>query len=165
MKGFDVLHVKSAVKQHNKFDLSRTHLTTMDFGQIVPLFVEETVPGDKFNVSGEYFSRMAPLVKPTYGKFSFKTVSAFVPYHQIAVDADAWFAGKSTWEGNSPVQRYFTLKNLQDFVFAYTSSGTSTNYDYTYIGSNGTRAYRKFTPAGKYYIKVLNALGYALLRS
>ena len=43
MKGFDVLKVKSAVKTHNKFDLSRTHLTTAEFGQIIPLFVEETV--------------------------------------------------------------------------------------------------------------------------
>ena len=87
MKGFDVLKVKSAVKTRNKFDLSRTHLTTMDFGQIIPLFCEETVPGDKFNVSADFFARLAPLVKPTYGKFLFKTVSAFVPYHQIAYDA------------------------------------------------------------------------------
>ena len=102
MKGFDVLKVKSAVKTHNKFDLSRTHLTTMDFGEIVPLFVEETVPGDKFTVSADYFARLAPLVKPTYGKFSFRTVSAFVPYHQIAVDAEAWLAGKTTMEGQTP---------------------------------------------------------------
>ena len=82
MKGFDTLKVKSAVKSRNKFDLSRTHLTTMDFGEIVPLLVEETVPGDQISVDATYFSRLAPLVKPTYGKFSFKTVSAYVPYHQ-----------------------------------------------------------------------------------
>ena len=116
MKGFDVLKVKSAVKTHNKFDLSKTHLTTMDFGQIVPLFVEETVPGDKFTINSEYFSRMAPLVKPTYGKFSFKTVSAFVPYYMIAEDSDAWMAGKTTWEGTTPLQRSFTVKSLADFV-------------------------------------------------
>lgn len=89
MKGFDILKVKSAVKSHNKFDLSRTHLTTMDFGQIIPLFNEETVPGDRFHISGDFFSRLAPLVKPTYGKFSFKTVSAFVPYYMVAEDVDA----------------------------------------------------------------------------
>lgn len=94
-KGFDVLHVKSAVKSRNKFDLSRSHLTTMDFGEIVPLFVEETIPGDEITVNGNYFSRMAPLVRPTYGKFQFKTMSAFVPLHQIAEDAEAWLAGKT----------------------------------------------------------------------
>ncbi len=163
MKGFDVLKVKSAVKNHNKFDLSRAHLTTMDFGQIVPLFVEETVPGDKFSVSAEYFSRMAPLVKPTYGKFSFKTVSAFVPYHQIAVDSDAWFAGKTSWEGSTPVQRFTTVGWVHDFVNSYcTSAGTSTNTQYTFINASGTTTYRIFTNKGKYWIKVLNALGYAL---
>lgn len=163
MKGFDVLHVKSAVKARNKFDLSRTHLTTMDFGQIVPLFVEETVPGDKFSVKGDYFSRMAPLVKPTYGKFSFKTVSAFVPYHQIAVDSDAWLAGKTTWEGVTPIQRCFTVECLWQFIFyVCTSAGSSSSFDVAYTNSSGNVAYRKFTNAGRYYVKILNALGYTI---
>lgn len=166
MKGFDVLKVKSAVKSRNKFDLSRSHLTTMDFGQIVPLFVEETVPGDKFNVSGEFFSRMAPLVKPTYGKFSFKTVSAFVPYHQIAWDADAWLAGKTSWEGNTPRHRYFTYGTLKDFLISNTVSSTSgataSNCDFVIINSSGTTVYRKFTDVGRYYVKILNALGYSI---
>lgn len=100
-KGFDVIHAKSAVKSHNKFDLSQTHLTTMDFGEIVPLLAEEVVPGDKFSVKGSYFSRMAPLVKPTYGKFSFRTMSSFVPYFQVADDAESWLAGSTIWEGDN----------------------------------------------------------------
>lgn len=165
MKGFDILHVKSAIKARNKFDLSRTHLTTMDFGQIVPLFVEETIPGDKFSVKGDYFSRMAPLVKPTYGKFSFKTVSAFVPYHQIAVDSDAWLAGKTTWEGQTPILRTFTYETLVNYIINYCSTGTgatSTNCDFAYTASNGNVTYRVFTNVGRYYVKVLNALGYAI---
>ena len=110
--GFDKLNVKSAVKSRNKFDLSRTHLTTMDFGQIVPLFCEETVPGDKFNVNATYFSRMAPLVKPTYGKFYFKTMESFVPYYQVCDGIDAWFAGDSTFEGESTQSRYITQRGL-----------------------------------------------------
>lgn len=163
MKGFDVLKVKSAVKQRNKFDLSRSHLTTMDFGQIVPLFVEETVPGDKFKVFGEYFSRMAPLVKPTYGKFSFKTVSAFVPYHQVAWDSDAFFAGKTSWEGTTPHIRYILMSDLVQYFMDYCfSSGTSASFDFSYMDSNNVLQYRKLTTKGKYYLKVLNALGYTL---
>lgn len=164
MKGFDVLKVKSAVKNHNKFDLSRTHLTTMDFGQIVPLMVEETVPGDKFSVGAEYFSRMAPLVKPTFGKFDFRTVCAFVPYHQVAVDADAWFAGKTVWEGMTPRNRYINLDNLDAFIRSYccTSAGvTDDNVDYVYVASTGTVQKLRFTTQGKYWVKILNALGYA----
>lgn len=165
MKGFDVLKVKSAVKQRNKFDLSRTHLTTMDFGEIVPLMVEETVPGDQFSVNADYFSRMAPLAKPTYGRFQFKTVAAFVPYYQVAEDADAWLAGKTSWEGITPVQRTFTAAELEKFV-RLRCTGQSVNsaatYDYTLVFNSGSRAYYTLSPKGKYFVKILNSLGYAL---
>lgn len=165
MKGFDVLKVKSAVKNHNKFDLSRSHLTTMNFGEIVPLLAEETVPGDKFNISGNYFSRMAPLAKPTYGKFQFKTVAGFVPYHQIAWDSDAWFAGKTVWEGQTPHNRYITISQLADFIRQHccTSTGaTVSNCDFSFISNTGNATYMLFTTQGKYWVKVLNALGYAV---
>lgn len=166
MKGFDVLKVKSAVKAHNKMDLSRTHLTTMDFGQIVPLLAEETVPGDKFSIKADYFSRMAPLVKPTYGKFSFKTVNAFVPYHQLAVDAEAWLAGKTTWEGQTPSHRWLSIGTIADFVIQRcvdsTATVTDNNKEFQYTDPTGTLTKVVFTAQGRYWIKVLNALGYAL---
>lgn len=166
MKGFDVLKIKSAVKTRNKFDLSHSHLTTMDFGEIVPLMAVETVPGDKFNVGAEFFARMAPLVKPTYGKFQFKTLAGFVPYHQIAVDAEAWLAGKTTWQGQTPLHRYITVGQLRAFlVMANVSTTTGANVnnaDYVEIDASGNDVYRIFTKAGKYYVKILNALGYAL---
>lgn len=168
MKGFDTLHIKSAVKNRNKFDLSRTHLTTMDFGEIVPLMAEETVPGDDFKVSAQYFSRMAPLAKPTYGKFSFKTVAGFVPYHQIADDAEAWLAGKTTWEGETPRQRTMQIWTLGYYIISNctsTSGATAANADIIYTNGSGAEEYRKFTKAGKYYVKVLNALGYAIPES
>ena len=58
-KGFDVLNVKSAVKARSQMDLSRTHLTTAQFGEIIPVFHEETIPGDEFKVDGHYISRIA----------------------------------------------------------------------------------------------------------
>lgn len=168
-KGFDTLHVKSAVRSRNKFDLSRTHLTTMNFGEIVPLMCEETVPGDDIKVKANYFSRMAPLVKPTYGKFQFKTMTAFVPYHQIAEDFEGWIAGKTVYEGENVKFRCFTVETLVNFVL-YGCSGTlitgtgasASNSQFTYLDGNGTLCYRLFTDKGRYVVKVLNALGYAL---
>lgn len=166
-KGFNTLHIKSAVKSRNKFDLSRTHLTTMDFGQIVPLFVEETIPGDKFNVGSNYFSRMAPLVKPTYGKFQFKTVSVFVPYHQIADDADAWLAGKNQWEGTTTKHRFMYVRDLAEFVCTYCFAPVSEedsleNCDVAYTNASGNYEYRRYSEYGRYWVKILNSLGYAV---
>jgi len=164
MKGFDKLHVKSAVKAHNKFDLSRTHLTTAEFGQIIPLMYEETIPGDKFNIQANFFSRLAPLVTPTYGKFSFKTVSIFVPYYQVADDVEAWLDGLNTWEGSTPDSRYITVADLAllatDASLGSVVNNASTG-DFKYY-SNGTLTTTRFNTFGKYVFKVLNSLGYAL---
>ena len=163
MKGFDTLKVKSAVKNRNKFNLSCSHLTTMNFGEIVPLYAEETVPGDKFSIGSNFFSRMAPLVKPTYGKFQFKTIAGFVPYHQLAVDAEAWLAGKTTFEGMTPHQRHITVRELWSWIVNdLTSQGTATNNDCSYTKSDGTIGYRVFTTKGKYWMKIMNALGYTI---
>lgn len=157
---FSTLHVKSAVKSHNKFDLSQTHLTTLNFGQIVPLLAEETIAGDKFNVNGKYFSRMAPLAKPTYGQFSFHTVASFVPYHQIADGIDAFMAGNLSWEGEIPDSRYITWRELVLFLVDNSSTVTDASYDFAYTTGTGTFTKKKLTEKGKYILKVLNSLGY-----
>lgn len=164
MKGFDVLHVKSAVKGHNKFDLSRSHLTTLNFGEILPLLSEETIPGDKFSLSASYFSRMAPLVVPTYGKFAFKTLEAFVPYHQVAVDAEAWLAGKTVWEGQTPKHRYITIASLARFFELIGSSVDEESELVQFIMSDedGDVSSYTFEGASKYFFKVLTSLGYTV---
>lgn len=165
MKGFDVIHAKSAVKARNKMDLSAPVLATMDIGQILPLGTWEMVPGDDFKVVMNAFSRLAPLVEPTYGKVQFKTVKAFVPYHQVAWDSDAWFAGRTSWQGVSPLNRNFQITTLQAFIRDYcatTTGATASNCDYSYINSSGTTVYMLFTTKGRYWVKVLNSLGYAV---
>lgn len=165
MKGFSQLRVKSAVKARNLIDLSADHLTTSQFGQIQPLKVIETIPGGEYPINASYFSRLAPLVEPTYGKFKFNTLIGFVPYCQIAYDADAWLVGKTSWEGQTPLHRYFTIDILQYFVRTHcctTTGATASNSDYTYTDSSGVVKYNLFTSVGKYWIKVLNSLGYAV---
>lgn len=165
MDGFDVLHVKSAIQARNKIKLHNTHLTTGDFGQVLCLKCQETIPGGDYPLDATFFCRTAPLVKPTYGKFAFKTVNAFVPFHQVAYDADAYTDGKTVFEGQIPLPRYFTIYNLAVFVINYccTSTGASaTNSQLTYTGSDGTVYYRLFTNVGRYYVKILNQLGYAI---
>lgn len=164
MKGFDRLNIKSAVKSHSKMDLSRTHLTTAQFGQIIPLFCEETVPGDKINVSANYFSRMSPLVKPTYGKFSFHTMSVFVPYFQLADDVEAWLAGKTTWEGVTPSSRFITMNDYVTWLITgnIAEVGLNDAHDFVYVDASGSEKYVRFNSLKKYWVKIMNALGYAL---
>lgn len=162
-KGFNTLRVKSAVKSRSDLDLSFTHLTTMDFGQIQPLMARETIPGDDFTVQPSFFSRMAPLARPTYGKFSFKTVYGFVPYHMVADDVEAWLAGKTTWEGSATHFRYITLGDLVLFLVNYATESTGpAETDIAYTDTEDEVLSYTLTPTGRYYAKVLNSLGYAI---
>lgn len=61
MKGFDVLKVKSAVKARNKMNLPNTHLTTMNFGEIMPLRFMELIPSDEVNVNAHFFQGLHHL--------------------------------------------------------------------------------------------------------
>lgn len=164
MKGFDVIHAKSAVKAHNKMDLSSPVLATMEIGQILALGTWELIPGDDFKVKMNAFSRLAPLVEPTYGRLHFKTVKAFVPYHQIAWDSDAWLAGRTTWQGVTPKGRYITLEELSFFYRNYcldtNATATAVNCDISWLDSSGNPAYGVFSNEGRYYNKILNSLGY-----
>lgn len=71
---------------------------------------------------------------------------------------------KTTWEGQTPKHRYFTLTTLHGFIVSKSTTvdATADNCDYAYKNEAETVIYRRFTKEGKYYIKVLNALGYSL---
>lgn len=164
--GFNLLRVKSAVKSHSKMTFNPSVIASMDFGQIVPLMAIELTQGDQFDIKGRYFSRLSPLVRPTYGKFTFRTVAAFVPFYQIADDAEALMTGNTVWEGNSVHQRCI---KVGDFVYAFVNasnslmtSASATDADFVYISGAGVTTYRKFTSLGKYVYKVLCGLGYTL---
>lgn len=165
MKGFDTLHIKSAVKARNRIPLSNTHVTTGDFGQLLVLKNFETIPGGEYPLSADYFCRTAPLVRPTFGKFNFKVVNAYVPYHQVAFDADAFMDGSLIFEGSTPVLRHITGFNLFSFMNGncFTSTGaTAANAQLIYTASDGSTAYRVMTDKGRYWLKILNQLGYAV---
>lgn len=163
MKGFDVLKVKSAVKSKSRMSLRQGHLTTADFGQILPLYHRSLLPGDEFNVPARYFCRMSPLVKPCYGRVSFKTASFFVPYHQVAFDAEAFMSGKTMYQGVVPDIRYFQCVHVMNlFINQYSTNVTNiTSADFTYTDATGVLKYRKFTSQGKYIYKIYTMLGYS----
>lgn len=182
MKGFDFLNINSAIQHRNKFDLSMPHLTTMSIGQIQPVWNASAVPGDHFAVKGRMFSRMAPLMVPTYGKLDLKSASFFVPYHQIAEDADAFFNGRTTYEGQTVYLRYFTVNTLLDFFINgqnvitndYVSAAVSnpaksdginidpSEYDFCYTDESGVLTPMKLTSYGRWCYKFLASLGYQI---
>lgn len=168
MKALETLHLNDAAGKKNKFDLSRSHLTTLEIGEILPILHEDLVPGDSFNIGESVFARLAPLSVPTYGSFYFKTASMFVPYYQLFEGAEAFFAGKTVSRGktiNMPKIRKGTILSLLILpgMSINPASVTSTaDYDFCFTTNSNVVEYRKLTRKGKYVYKVLRSLGYQI---
>lgn len=169
MNGFEKISAKSAVKARKIEDLSRTHLTTLDFGQIIAMFGEETIPGGEYPVKANYFSRLAPLVKPTYGKAYFKTATMYVPYFQLADNFEGWVSAKNIVNGEAGTGRFILQRdilkvfNTANIVVSVSATDVANGAWFDLRNKdNTTDKYYKFTNTGRYYIKVLNSLGYVI---
>ena len=46
------------------FNMQKTHKTTFDAGYLIPVFLEEILPGDTFNVRMTAFARLATPIFP-----------------------------------------------------------------------------------------------------
>ncbi|WNK13307.1 MAG: major capsid protein [Microvirus sp.] len=61
---FTFSHVPSADIQRSSFDRSFQHKTTFDSGLLIPVFIDEALPGDTFNVRMTAFARLATPLHP-----------------------------------------------------------------------------------------------------
>lgn len=68
----------SVNKQRSTFDIPYRHLTTGNFGNLIPFYVEEILPGDTFEVNTRMFSRMSTPLYPTMD-------NAFVDFYYFFV--------------------------------------------------------------------------------
>ena len=63
----------------SSFDKQTTLKTTFDAGYLVPIFVDEVLPGDTFNLKLTAFSRLATPLFPTMDNLHMDTFFFFVP--------------------------------------------------------------------------------------
>lgn len=66
--------------KRNVFNLSYEKKYNCDIGQLIPVFLEDCVPGDKFKISYEAVVRMNPLIAPVLHQIDLKVEYFFVPY-------------------------------------------------------------------------------------
>ncbi|AXH73627.1 MAG: major capsid protein [Microviridae sp.] len=76
---FAFSHVPSADIPRSSFDRSFQHKTTFDAGFLVPIFVDEALPGDTFNVDMTGFARLATPLHPIMDNLHLDTFFFAVP--------------------------------------------------------------------------------------
>lgn len=109
---------KVRVPKPNKsvFDLSYSKAGSMRFGEVVPTYVEHTVPGDVFELGCSAFVRLDPLSAPIMGKIQVDTFFFYVPFRIIWDDFEAFITGGRLGI-DDPIIPYFN--------FSSASSGSS----------------------------------------
>lgn len=65
--------------RRTKFDRSHVYKTTFDSGKLIPVFVDEVLPGDTCRLNVRYFSRLATPVKPIMDNIYLDWFFFFVP--------------------------------------------------------------------------------------
>jgi hypothetical protein len=80
-------HQFSQVPQANiprsKFDRSHGHKTTFNASELVPIYVDEVLPGDTFSLNMTAFARMATPIAPVMDNIFLDTFFFFVPNRLI----------------------------------------------------------------------------------
>lgn len=107
--------------KRTKFDRSHVYKTTFDSGKLIPVFVDEVLPGDTTRMSVNYFARLATPIKPIMDNIYLDWFFFFVPNRLV------WEHWQNfCFEQEDP-------DDSTDYVIpTVTATGNSNN---TYIGS------------------------------
>ncbi|WNK15023.1 MAG: major capsid protein [Microvirus sp.] len=110
--------------QRSKFNRSHGYKTTFDSGYLVPVFVDEALPGDTFNLRMTSFARLSTPVKPVMDNLFLDVFFFAVPYRLVW---DNWkkFNGEQINPGDStsfivpymdaPVSTGHAIGSLSDY--------------------------------------------------
>ncbi|AYP28745.1 MAG: major capsid protein [Microviridae sp.] len=78
--------VPKAEIQRSSFDRSHGYKTTFDAGGLYPIFVDEVLPGDTFNLKMTGFARLATPIYPIMDNMVMETFFFFVPNRLLWVN-------------------------------------------------------------------------------
>lgn len=109
-------HVPSADIPRSVFDRSCGHKTTFDAGYLVPVFLDEALPGDSFNLKASIMARLATPIFPIFDNI-------FMDFHFFAV----------------PVRLVFN--NWHKFNGAQDNPGDSTDYSIPTLDTPATTGF------------------------
>lgn len=112
MNIFDTVAINKPKK--NSFDLSHEKKLSCNPGKLIPVLVQEILPGDSFRVKTEHLVRMAPMLAPVMHRFNFFTHYFFVPNRIIWNEWEKFITGgeDGLQEGTPPYFTYATLANI-----------------------------------------------------
>lgn len=90
--------IKLSKPRSSVFDLSHEKKLSLNMGDLVPIFLQETLPGDQFKVNIEHLIRFQPLLAPIMHRVNVYTHFFFVPNRLVWNDWEKFITGGSDGE-------------------------------------------------------------------
>lgn len=109
--------VPTAQIPRSKFNRSHGLKTTFDSGYLVPIFVDEVLPGDTFSMDCTLFARVATLISPIMDNMYMDTFWFFVP-ERLLFDHFENMCGQQDNPTDSTDYLFPTVKSPADTGFA-----------------------------------------------
>jgi len=112
--------IKSSRPKRNKFDLSHERKMTLKQGELIPMMVQEVVPGDSFRVNSEIMMRYMPMLAPMMQRVDVTTHYFFVPNRLVWSEWEDFITGGRDGQAN-PVSPYLTVNNANKTYYGVSS--------------------------------------------
>lgn len=96
--------------KYNKFDLGHERKMSCFLGDLVPVMVQDVIPGDKFQVNTEMMARLAPMIAPIMHRMNATMHFFFVPNRLVWDEWEDFITGGKDGTA-APVWPHFTKKN------------------------------------------------------
>ena len=104
-----------AYGRRNNFSLSHYKLLTGDMGKLIPIGLQEVLPGDEFRHFTEGMIRLSPLVKPIMHPLHVRIHHFFVPNRLLWARWDDFIRGADQQELPSTVEERWKVGYSLDF--------------------------------------------------
>lgn len=117
-------NIKIGKPRRNAFDLGHEKKLSMNFSDLVPIYLQEVLPGDKFRVKTEQIIRFAPMIAPVMHRINVYIHYFFVPNRLLWDDWQKFITGGEdgtytsplpTWTINDSNKQYFGIGSLADY--------------------------------------------------
>lgn len=99
--------------KRSKYLFRPEHITTSDFGKLIPIFCTDVVPSDRFKIGGECFIQFDPLLAPIMTSCECRLDYFFVPNRILWKNWETFITGGEDGTKN-PIKPYLDLAKVTD---------------------------------------------------
>lgn len=125
--------ISSRRPKKNVFDLSHDVKLTMNMGDLIPMYCQEVVPGDRFRIHSQAFVRMAPMIAPIMHNVNVFMHYFFVPNRLVWSEWESFITGGKDGTSDPVFPR---VRAAADTFFA--NCGPRSLADYLGVGIGDT---------------------------